>query len=97
MGSGSVAPHILNLDTRWLLYPCGKSKLLHPLDRRLMGLGSSLNMMVKEKNSCPYQKLKPVFSAHSLVTVWTDLLWHNLKNIQCVHMLDDLQGYFCFF
>jgi len=67
-GSESIAPHILNLGTRWRwvvifmpqpLYPWGKSPW-YPLDRKLGGLGASLDMVVERKiPSLPLLGIKP--------------------------------------
>jgi hypothetical protein len=66
-GSGSIAPCILDLGTRWMcvvsftplpLYPHGKS-FWYPLDRRLNGLWSQSGCGGEDKNSQPLSGLKP--------------------------------------
>jgi hypothetical protein len=66
-GSGGIAPHILELSTRWRwvvtftlrsLYPQGKSPC-YPLDRRLGGLQSRCGRGGKEKNLQPLPGLQP--------------------------------------
>jgi hypothetical protein len=61
LGSGGIAPRILNLGTRWRwvvgftprpLYPQGKSPR-YPLDRRLGGTRAVLGAVDEEKNSLP--------------------------------------------
>jgi hypothetical protein len=67
MGSGGIAPRILNLGTRWrcvvrfmprLLYPQGKNPW-YPLDRRLCGPQSRSGRGGENKNSQPSLGIKP--------------------------------------
>jgi hypothetical protein len=67
LGSGGIAPRILDLGTRWRwvisftpppLYPQGKSPW-YPLDRRMGGLQSRSVHRRKEKNSEPPPGLEP--------------------------------------
>jgi hypothetical protein len=66
-GSGGIAPHILDLSTRWrlvvsfmpqLLYPQGKSPW-YPLDRRLVGSRVILDAVVKRKIPSPHWESNP--------------------------------------
>jgi hypothetical protein len=70
LGSGGIAPHILDLGTRWrwvfsftpwLLYSQGKNPR-YPLDRRLGGLQSQSGCNGKEKNSQPLLALEPLIT-----------------------------------
>jgi hypothetical protein len=67
LGSGGIAPRILDLSTRWRwvvsftprpLYPQGKSPW-YPLDRRLGGLQSRSGRSGEEKNSQPMPGIEP--------------------------------------
>jgi hypothetical protein len=67
LGSGGIAPRILNLGTRWRwvvsstprhLYPKGKSPW-DPLDRRLGGPQSRSGCGGEEKNSQPPPGIEP--------------------------------------
>jgi hypothetical protein len=67
MGSGGIAPRILNLGTRWRwvvsftpspLYPQRKS-LWYSMDRRLGGPQSWPGHGVEEKNSQPPPEIEP--------------------------------------
>jgi hypothetical protein len=66
-GSGSIAPHVLDLGTRWRwvvsftsrpLYPQGKNPW-YPLNRRLGGPQSRSGRGGEEKNSQPLPGLEP--------------------------------------
>jgi len=66
-GTGSAAPRILHIDSRWRwmdsftprpLYPQGKIPL-DPLDRRLSGPQSLSGRGGEEKNSQPLPGLEP--------------------------------------
>jgi len=83
LGSGGIAPRILNLDTRWNwvvtftprpFYLRGK-RPRYPVDRRLSELQSRSGRDGEEKKShhCPCRDFNPGRPARSLVTVLTDL------------------------
>jgi hypothetical protein len=67
MGSGGIAPRILDPDTRWRrvvsftprpLYPQAKSPR-YPLDRRLGGSQSCLDMVLKREIPSPRWEWNP--------------------------------------
>jgi hypothetical protein len=90
--SGGIAPHILDLGTRWgwvvsfkpqLLYPQGKSPW-YPLDRRLGGPQSHSGHDGEQKNSQPLLGIghqNPNYPAHSPVLYW--LSYHG-SIIMCI-------------
>jgi hypothetical protein len=67
-GKGGIAPHILDLGTRWrwmvsftpqLLYPPQEKTTWYLLDRRLGGPQNQSGHSSEEKNSQPLLRLKP--------------------------------------
>jgi hypothetical protein len=73
-GSGDIAPHILDLGTRWKrvvsftsrpLYPQGKNPW-YPLYRRLGGPQSRSGRGGKEKNFKPMPSIEPPYHPHFL-------------------------------
>jgi len=81
LGSGGIAPCILNLGTRWrwvvsstprLLYPRRKS-LRFPLDRSLGGPQSQFGRGGEKEIFRPSQESNPCRPAHSLVSVLSEI------------------------
>jgi hypothetical protein len=91
-GIGGIAPHILDLSTRWrwvvsfirwLLYPQGKSPW-YPLDRRLGRPQSQSGHGGKEKILSPFHEMNPHRPACSLVAIPTELSQLHLSNYKYV-------------
>jgi hypothetical protein len=82
-GSGGIAPHILNLGTRWRwvvsftprpLYPLGRAPR-YPLDRVWVYLRPGLETVVAKINHpSPCRESNPCRPSNSLVSVLTELL-----------------------
>jgi hypothetical protein len=80
-GSGSIAPLILNLNTRWRwvvnftlrpLYPRRKNPGTHWIGS-WVGLRVGLDAVANKGNPCTCRESNPGCSAHSLITVLTDV------------------------
>jgi hypothetical protein len=94
-GSDGIAPHILDLSTRWkwvvsftpwLLYPQGKSPW-YPLDRRLGWPHSWSGSGDEVKNSQPLLGLEPPIIQSVVQCYITELSWLLLSYIMFILML----------
>jgi hypothetical protein len=96
LGSGDIAPCILDLGTRWRwvvsfmpqpLYPQGKSPW-YPLDRRLGGAQGQSGHSSEDKNSQPLPELNPLIIQPAAQCCTTELsrllrLYHFPYYVQC--------------
>jgi len=87
LGSGGIAPHNLNLSTKWTwmvsftlwpLYPWAKISSTH-CTGGWVGPKASLDAVARSKSTGPGLELNPNCPAHNLVTTVTELPWLTLK------------------
>jgi len=92
LGSGCIAPLIINLGTRWRwvvsftprpLYPRGKSPW-YPLDRRICGPQSRSGRDGEEKNSQPLPGLKSPIIQPVAQRYITELTRHRINTQQYI-------------
>jgi hypothetical protein len=93
LGSGGIAPHIIDLSTRWRcvvsfmpwpLHPQGKSPW-YPLDRRLCG-PQNRSGNGEEKNSQPLPGLRPLIiqsiaQHYTTELSWLPIIWRVAANV----------------
>jgi len=79
--SGGIAPRILNLSTRWGVWPASRPGCFTSVERTRstrwiggwVGPRAGLDAVVKRIIPSPYRELNPCRPVYSLVTVLTEL------------------------
>jgi hypothetical protein len=111
-GSGGIAPHIIDLSTKWwwvvwfmpqLIYPQRKSPC-YPLHRKLGGTQSWSGCGGEGKNSYPLPELKPPIIQPITQRYTTELFWLEIFMVMKIHFVifwvlttcSAVVGYQCF-